>query len=93
MSYRIEYIPCLAFLGTVLLVLLVPPIAVIVVIVLATAAFAAVVALAGAVLAMPYLLARYIHRRLADRHRPAETTVAITSASVPVLSELTTAGR
>jgi positive regulator of sigma E activity len=93
MSYRIEVIPGLALLGTALLLLLVPPVALIAVILVATAGLAAVVALAGAVLAMPYLLARYIHRRLANRHRPTETTVPITSASFSVLTEPTTAGR
>jgi hypothetical protein len=96
MIYRIEFLPGLSFLGAVLLVLLVPPVAVIAVIVAATAALALVAALAGAVLATPYFVARFVHRHLAGRH-PAATIVPHTSeihrTPVASLTELSTAGR
>jgi hypothetical protein len=57
-SYAVEWIPGAAFLGTVLLLLLVPPVALIGLMVVALAAVVALVALAGAMLAMPYLLLR-----------------------------------
>ena len=96
MTYRIEFLPGLSLLGAALLVLLVPPIAVIVVIVATTAALALVAALAGAVLATPYFVARFVHRHLASRH-PAATTVPhpaeIHRTRVASLTELSTAGR
>jgi hypothetical protein len=52
-SYAVEWIPGAAFLGTVLLLLLVPPVALIGLMVVALAAVVALVALAGAMLAMP----------------------------------------
>ena len=54
-------------LGMVLILLLVPPFALIGLVVVALAAVAALVALAGAMLASPYLLVRTLRRRLAER--------------------------
>ena len=62
MSYSFEWTPVLVFLGAPLL-LLVPGFALIAVIVVALAAVAALVALAGAILASPYLLVRTLRRR------------------------------
>ena len=69
MSYTVEWIPGGAFLGTVLVLLIVPPFALIGLVVVALAVVAALVALAGAMLAMPYLLVRSLRRRLAERLR------------------------
>ena len=67
MTYAFEWIPGPLLLGMVLLPLLVPSFALIGLVVIALAAVAALVAVAGAVLAMPYLLARSLRRRLAGR--------------------------
>jgi uncharacterized membrane-anchored protein len=77
MSYAFEWTPVLVFLGA-LLLLLVPGFALIAVIVVALAAVATLVALAGAILASPYLLVRALRRRLAERHRSTGA-----SASMP----------
>jgi hypothetical protein len=63
MSYVLEWIPGVGFLGAVLLFLIVPPFALIGLAVVALAALAALVALAGAVLAAPFLLVRSLRRR------------------------------
>jgi hypothetical protein len=52
------------------MLVLIGPFALIAVIVVAFAMLAALLALVGAVLALPYLLARSVHRRPAER-RPA----------------------
>jgi positive regulator of sigma E activity len=82
-AYGLDWIPGGVLLGTVLLLLIVPPFALIALVVVALVAVAALVALAGAVLAMPYLLVRTVRRRLAERpvHQPqalpaAESAVA-----------------
>ena len=67
MTYAFEWIPGPLLLGMVLLPLVVPSFALIGLVVIALAAVAALVAVAGAVLAMPYLLARSLRRRLAGR--------------------------
>jgi positive regulator of sigma E activity len=67
-AYGLDWIPGGVFLGTVLLLLIVPPFALIALVVVALVAVAALVALAGAALAMPYLLVRTVRRRLAERH-------------------------
>jgi positive regulator of sigma E activity len=67
-AYGFDWIPGGVFLGTVLLLLIVPSFALIALVVVALAALAALVALAGAVLATPYLLVRTVRRRLAERH-------------------------
>jgi hypothetical protein len=63
-TYAFEWIPGPVFLGIVLLLLVVPSFALIGLVVMALAAVAALVALAGAILAMPYLLVRSLRRRL-----------------------------
>jgi membrane protein implicated in regulation of membrane protease activity len=72
MSYAAEWLSTPVVLGLVLLLLIVPPFALIAVAVLALAALAAFVALAGAVLASPYLLVRSLRRRLAEPRRAME---------------------
>jgi positive regulator of sigma E activity len=71
-AYGLDWIPGGVFLGTVLLLLIVPPLALIALAVVALATAAALVALVGAVLATPYLLVRTVRRRLAERpvHEP-----------------------
>jgi hypothetical protein len=64
-TYAFEWIPGPLLLGMVLLPLVVPSFALIGLVVIALAAVAALVALAGAILAMPYLLVRSLRRRLA----------------------------
>jgi hypothetical protein len=68
MSYAVEWMPGVAVVWAVLLVLIVPEFAVIVVLVLALAALVALMALVAAALVSPYLLLRSLRRRLA---RPA----------------------
>jgi hypothetical protein len=80
MSYGFEWIPGPVLLGTVLVLLLVPGFALIGLVVVALAAVAALVALAGAILAMPYLLARTLRRRLAERHQTTHGSVPIVTA-------------
>jgi len=79
-SYRFEWISGPVFLGTVLVLLIVPPFALIGLVVVALAALAALVALAGAVLATPYLLVRSLRRRLAERRRSTEGSVPIAAS-------------
>jgi hypothetical protein len=68
-SFAVEWVPGTAFLGTVLVVLILPSFALIGLVVVALAAVVALVALAGAMLAMPYLLVGFLRRRLAERRR------------------------
>jgi hypothetical protein len=68
-GYGFEWTPGLAFLGTLLVLLIVPHFALIALLVVALAAVAALLALVAAVLAMPYLLVRSLRRRLAERLR------------------------
>jgi hypothetical protein len=68
-TYAFEWIPGPALLGIVLLLLVVPSFALIGLVVIALAAVAALVALAGAILAMPYVLVRSLRRRLGRRIR------------------------
>jgi membrane protein implicated in regulation of membrane protease activity len=75
MSYGVEWIPGGVVLETVLLLLIVPQLAVIAVVIVALAALWALVALAAVALAIPYLLARALRRRRAERKRP--TTIRI----------------
>jgi hypothetical protein len=77
MSYGYEWIPGPVLLGTVLVLLLVPGFALIGLVIVALAAVAALVALAGAILATPYLLARTVRHRLAERHGQAHGSVPI----------------
>jgi hypothetical protein len=73
--------------GTVLFALMLAgPFALLVTLVLAFAVAAALVALAGAILATPYLLIRHFGRRLAKRRHFAE-------ASAPIAADSARAGR
>jgi hypothetical protein len=76
-SYAVEWIPGAVLLGTVLSLLIVPSVALIGLMVVALAAVAALVALAGAMLAMPYVLVRSRRRRRAERRRSTEGSVPI----------------
>ena len=80
MSYGIEWIPGVALLGAPLLLLIVPSFALIGLVVVALAAVAALVALAGAILATPYLLVRALRRRLAERHQSTQGSLPIATA-------------
>jgi hypothetical protein len=85
-TYGFEWMPGAAVLGTVLVLLIVPSFALIALALVALAAVAAVVALAGAILATPYLLVRTVRRGLAKRHqstkapRPIATTITALAA-------------
>ena len=83
MNYRFEWFAGPVFLGAVLLPLLVPPFALIAVVIVALAAAAALVAVAGAVLASPYLLVRSLRRHVAER-RPSIEISGTLKPSVPV---------
>jgi membrane protein implicated in regulation of membrane protease activity len=89
MSYASEWTAVPVFLGG-LLLLLVPGFALIAVVVVALAAVAALVALAGAILASPYLLVRTLRRRHAERHQPKAVSAAHLSG-LGALAEPTTA--
>jgi hypothetical protein len=81
-KYGFEWTPGIVLLGMVLILPLAPPFALIGLLAVALAAVAALVALAGAILATPYLLVRSLRRRLAERHgstagsRPIGTPIA-----------------
>jgi hypothetical protein len=79
-KYGIEWTPGIVLLGMVLVLPLVPSFALIGVVVVALAAVAALVALAGAVLAAPYLLLRSVRRRLEERHQQPEGSPPIAAA-------------
>ena len=76
MTYALEWIPGPVGLGIVLLLLVVPSFAMIGLAVMALAAVAALVALAGAILAMPYLLVRSLRRRVSGRASQAKAPLA-----------------
>ena len=80
MNYGIEWLPGVGLLGAVLVPLIVPSFALIGLVVVALAAVAALVALAGAILATPYLLMRTVRRRLAGRHESTEGSIPIATA-------------
>jgi hypothetical protein len=79
-KYGFEWTPGIVLAGAVLVLPLAPPFALIGLVVVALAAVAALVALAGAVLATPYLLARSLRRRLEERHGSTEGPAPITTA-------------
>jgi hypothetical protein len=79
-KYGFEWTPGLVLVGTVLVLPLVPSFALIGVVVLALAAVAALVALAGAILATPYLLVRSLRRHVEERHRSTEGSTPMASA-------------
>jgi Flp pilus assembly protein TadB len=68
-AYGLEWTPGLVVLGALLVLPFVPGL---VLIGLVVAALAGLVALAGAIVAAPYLLVRTLRRRLAERHQTAE---------------------
>jgi hypothetical protein len=80
-KYGFEWTPGIVLLGMVIVLPLVPSFALIGLVVVAIAAVAALVALAGAILATPYLLVRHLRRGLAERHEstggsaPIATTI------------------
>jgi hypothetical protein len=79
MSYGFEWMPAVVLVGAFVL-LMVPAFALIGLVVLALAAVAALAALAGAIIASPYLLARTLRRRLAERHRSTQGSARIATA-------------
>jgi hypothetical protein len=79
-KYGIEWLPGAGLLGAVLVLLIVPSFALIGLVVVALAAVAALVALAGAILATPYLLVRTVRLRLVERHQSTEGSVPIATA-------------
>ena len=79
MSYGFEWIPAVVLVGA-LVVLMVPAFALIGLAVVALAAVAALVVLAGATLATPYLLARTLRRRRAERHQSTQHSLPIPTA-------------
>ena len=79
MSYGFEWMPLVVLLGAFVL-LIVPAFALIGLAVVALAAVAALVALTGAIVASPYLLARTLRRCLAERHRSTQGSVPIVTA-------------
>jgi hypothetical protein len=93
-KYGFEWTPGLVLLGAVLVLPLVPSFALIGLVVVALAAVAALVALAGAILATPYVLVRSVRRRLAEGHQQAEGSVPIaTTIAQAALAGPTTARR
>ena len=91
MSYGFEWMPGVALLGTVLVLLIVPAFALIGLVVVALAAVAALVALVGAILATPYLLVRTVRRHL-ERHQSTKSSLPIATA-ITALAGPTTARR
>jgi hypothetical protein len=79
-KYGFEWTPGLVLLGMVVVLPLAPAFAMIGLLVVAVAAVATIAALAGAVLATPYLLARTVRRHLAARHQSTEASVPIVAA-------------
>jgi hypothetical protein len=71
--------PAVVLIGAFVL-LMVPAFAMIGLVVLALAAVATLVALAGAILASPYLLARTLRRHLAERHQSTQGSARIATA-------------
>jgi hypothetical protein len=93
-KYGFEWTPGIVLLGAVVVLPLAPSFAMIGLVVVALAAVAALVALAGAVLATPYLLVRSLRRRLAERHQSTEGSIPIAAAiaqAATAVAEPTTA--
>ena len=92
MKYGFEWTPGIVLLGSVIVLPLAPGFALIGLVVVALATVAALVALAGAVLATPFLLVRTIRRRLAERHQSTEGSAPIaTTIAQAALAGPTTA--
>lgn len=66
--------------GGAFVLLIVPSFALIGLLVVALAAVAALVALAGAIIVSPFLLARTLRRRHAERHQSTQGSVPIVAA-------------
>ena len=79
MSYGFEWMPVVVLVGAFVL-LMVPAFALIGLVVVALAAVVALAVLAGAILASPFLLARTLRRRLAERHRSTQGSIPIATA-------------
>jgi hypothetical protein len=79
-KYGFEWTPGLVLVGAVLVLPLAPGFAMIGLVVVALAALAALVALAGAIVAAPYLLVRTLQRRVAERQPSPEGSVPMTTA-------------
>ena len=80
MKYGFEWAPGVFLLAAVVVLPLVPGFALIGLVIAALIAVAFLLALAGAVLATPYLLVRSVRRRLAERHQPTEGSVPIVTS-------------
>jgi phage-related minor tail protein len=85
-GYGSDWAPGLAALGAVLVLPFVPGLALIALVVVALAAVAGVIALAGAILATPYLLVRAVRRYLAERHESTERTGPIAAPIAPAMT-------
>ena len=79
MTYAIEWAGAAVPLGG-LFIIVIGPIGMIAVMVVALAALVAVVAIAAAAVAAPFLLGRYLVRRLGERHRSREAARPIGGA-------------
>ena len=79
MSYGFEWMPAVVLVGA-LVLLMVPAFALIGLVVVVLAAVAALAVLAGAILASPYLLARTLRRRLAERQLSTGGSLPIATA-------------
>jgi hypothetical protein len=81
-GYGFELTPGLVLLGVILVLPFVPGLALIAFVVVALAAVAALVALAGAIVATPYLLVRTVRGRRAEqrRHQSTEGSAPIATA-------------
>jgi hypothetical protein len=86
-KYGIEWIPGPVLLAMVVVLPLAPPFALIFVVVVALAVLAALVALAGAVLASPYLLIRSLRRHFAEPRPRAEGAAAVAGVQITALAE------
>jgi hypothetical protein len=80
--YRMEWVPGTVLLALVVVLPLAPAFAMIGVLILALGALAAIVALAAAVVASPFLLARTVRHRLAERQESPHGAVQIPAVAV-----------
>jgi hypothetical protein len=82
-KYGVEWLPGTALLAAVVVLPLVPGFALIGVVVVALVAITALVALAGALLASPYLIVRTVRRRLAERRESTDGSARIVAGIAP----------
>jgi positive regulator of sigma E activity len=80
MSYGFEWMPAVVLVGA-LVLLMVPAFALIGLVVVALATVVALAALAGAIVASPFLLVRTLRRRLAERQQSPQRPVPIATAA------------